>query len=998
MRKLSLSTGAGMSRQSKSVPQAKKVMPPAVPDMYGKIGLSNGSGGGGGGGPPTAVIYDTGDGAGRNGGTAVVAGTVILEHHHHHHQPPMESGVPTNNGASSGSAGGATTGSGTTGGGGVGVTAAAPSSLMLRCGPDGIVDYGLDDQGIDLTQSPGRDSPVSLSGSAGSGSRHSTASLDSGRASSYLTGASNSSNRSVSGVGSYGVLSSPRCSVSSCSIGSGSGSGGPAGPGGCSHRLSNHSSSGSRTDHDVISEWLMEIHFHEYTYLFLDAGYDLPTIARMTPEDLTAIGIRKPNHRERLKRHIDALKLPDTLPGYVPGSIDEWLRLLRLEEYVQPLLAQGYQTVHDVTQLTWEDLEDIGIVKLGHQKKILLAIKRVKDIISGKMMGVGLGTAGLAAYGLSPTIARSPAGGHVRAHYDDMSIGLRSDSSKQAQQQQHLAVAGSYSTFLRQQSAPPPPPQATGGTAEQALHFGHVTNMTPHHQMITYPHVHFDGTQAIYRRSSYDDSDITPTNEKASSALLALSEDHHHHHFVGSQAGQQQPSWMIHAQPQQQFVQQHPQMVQQQQQQQQQQQYFQGGGTLPRQHQRNNYGVRLALLNGPPTPDRTVTGRGGGGGVRPIAKIVANNLKLPSPALDGGATGGGVMDADGADPTGYPVPMPMPPLLGQIENVEMATAALDAMHFANYTSSPYAVQHHHLHHHTLTLVTKDTGTPGTVANVPTVPTVGPQQQQQQQQQPIYHNHQSMLLQSHSQQQLLHHHASSSSSTQSTPSPPTLGPGGMGGPPGSAHHPHPYGGAYAGQTLQTTVEVHKVCGQHDNKSNSSLESIDQIPFANENAGTIKQRSSLNRMDHHYQPAVVPPQPQQHPLLLPTLSSSSSSSSSSLTGSITTTLATGCIQQQLSSPSTTQPVPVAAGASNPTPAPSSTVNAGPSVAPTPSAAPAVGQPAAPTKEDSSTTAPTTSSQDIYGTNVLNDIGNMLANLTDELDAMLEEEKCAGISDNE
>lgn len=46
--------------------------------------------------------------------------------------------------------------------------------------------------------------------------------------------------------------------------------------------------------------------------------------------------------------------------------------------------GQNYKTVRDVTQVTWEDLEDIGIVKLGHQKKILLAIKRVKDIISGK--------------------------------------------------------------------------------------------------------------------------------------------------------------------------------------------------------------------------------------------------------------------------------------------------------------------------------------------------------------------------------------------------------------------------------------------------------------------------------------------------------------------------------------------------------------------------------------------------------------------------------------
>lgn len=33
-----------------------------------------------------------------------------------------------------------------------------------------------------------------------------------------------------------------------------------------------------------------------------------------------------------------------------------------------------------------------------------------------------------------------------------------------------------------------------------------------------------------------------------------------------------------------------------------------------------------------------------------------------------------------------------------------------------------------------------------------------------------------------------------------------------------------------------------------------------------------------------------------------------------------------------------------------------------------------------------------------NVLNDIGNMLANLTDELDAMLEEEKRVGLNDSE
>lgn len=65
------------------------------------------------------------------------------------------------------------------------------------------------------------------------------------------------------------------------------------------------------------------------------------------------------------------------------------MRLLRLDEYIQPLLAQGYRQVRDVTQLPWEDFEDIGIVKLGHQKKLLLAMKRIKDILSGKWIAPG---------------------------------------------------------------------------------------------------------------------------------------------------------------------------------------------------------------------------------------------------------------------------------------------------------------------------------------------------------------------------------------------------------------------------------------------------------------------------------------------------------------------------------------------------------------------------------------------------------------------------------
>jgi hypothetical protein len=64
--------------------------------------------------------------------------------------------------------------------------------------------------------------------------------------------------------------------------------------------------------------WLTDLHYEEYYDLFLSAGYDMPTISRMTPEDLTAIGIKKPNHRKRLKAEISKLNIPDGLPNFIP--------------------------------------------------------------------------------------------------------------------------------------------------------------------------------------------------------------------------------------------------------------------------------------------------------------------------------------------------------------------------------------------------------------------------------------------------------------------------------------------------------------------------------------------------------------------------------------------------------------------------------------------------------------------------------------------------------
>jgi hypothetical protein len=110
----------------------------------------------------------------------------------------------------------------------------------------------------------------------------------------------------------------------------------------------------------------------------------MPTISKMTPEDLTAIGVKKPNHRKKLKAEITKLNLPDGLPNFIPASLEEWLYLVRLMEYRGLFASQGYLTIDDLISISIEDFEDIGIYRLGHQKRLILAIKRAKDLKSGR--------------------------------------------------------------------------------------------------------------------------------------------------------------------------------------------------------------------------------------------------------------------------------------------------------------------------------------------------------------------------------------------------------------------------------------------------------------------------------------------------------------------------------------------------------------------------------------------------------------------------------------
>ena len=69
----------------------------------------------------------------------------------------------------------------------------------------------------------------------------------------------------------------------------------------------------------------------------------------MTPEDLTAIGIQNPGHRKRLKAEISKLHIGDRLPNHIPGSLEEWLHLVRLQDYLGVLRQQGYTTLNQVS-------------------------------------------------------------------------------------------------------------------------------------------------------------------------------------------------------------------------------------------------------------------------------------------------------------------------------------------------------------------------------------------------------------------------------------------------------------------------------------------------------------------------------------------------------------------------------------------------------------------------------------------------------------------------
>ncbi|XP_015232855.1 PREDICTED: caskin-1-like isoform X2 [Cyprinodon variegatus] len=134
----------------------------------------------------------------------------------------------------------------------------------------------------------------------------------------------------------------------------------------------------------AVVTWLGEFQLQFYTTHFLTAGYDLDTISHMTPEDLTAIGVMKPGHRKKLLTEISKLPSTDWLPDHKPANLADWLSHLGLSQYYQVLVQNGYENIDFVSDISLEDLQEIGISKLGHQKKMMLGVKRLKELQRGE--------------------------------------------------------------------------------------------------------------------------------------------------------------------------------------------------------------------------------------------------------------------------------------------------------------------------------------------------------------------------------------------------------------------------------------------------------------------------------------------------------------------------------------------------------------------------------------------------------------------------------------
>ncbi|XP_046569447.1 ankyrin repeat and SAM domain-containing protein 1A-like isoform X2 [Haliotis rubra] len=128
-----------------------------------------------------------------------------------------------------------------------------------------------------------------------------------------------------------------------------------------------------------VGEWLEMLGLGQYENTLVANGFDDTDFLGgnvMEEQDLESIGITDTEHRTKLLKAANSLpKLEPIDQAKLPPSVEEWLKSLRLEQYLDTFNNHKYNTMERVVKV-WElELTSVlDITSIGHRKRILASL------------------------------------------------------------------------------------------------------------------------------------------------------------------------------------------------------------------------------------------------------------------------------------------------------------------------------------------------------------------------------------------------------------------------------------------------------------------------------------------------------------------------------------------------------------------------------------------------------------------------------------------------
>ncbi|XP_007440167.1 ephrin type-B receptor 2 [Python bivittatus] len=96
--------------------------------------------------------------------------------------------------------------------------------------------------------------------------------------------------------------------------------------------------------------------------------------------------IRNPNSLKAIAPLSSGINLPlldRTIPDYSSfNTVDEWLEAIKMGQYKESFVSNGFVSFDLVSQMTMEDILRVGVTLAGHQKKILNSIQMMRTQMS----------------------------------------------------------------------------------------------------------------------------------------------------------------------------------------------------------------------------------------------------------------------------------------------------------------------------------------------------------------------------------------------------------------------------------------------------------------------------------------------------------------------------------------------------------------------------------------------------------------------------------------